>query len=80
MEDTRRGYNVAMASVKLNISGMSCGRCVAHVERALSALPGVTVCTVTIGSAEVDVDAGSAGSVPLVEAVRNAGYEARIVQ
>jgi copper chaperone CopZ len=80
MEDTRRGYNVAMASVKLNISGMSCGRCVAHVEKALSALPGVTVRTVTIGSAEVDVDAGSAGSVPLVEAVRNAGYEARIVQ
>jgi copper chaperone CopZ len=69
-----------MPSVKLNISGMSCGRCVAHVERALSALPGVTVHTVTIGSAEVEVDAGSAASVPLVEAVRKAGYEARIVQ
>ena len=74
------GYSIPMASVKLNISGMSCGRCVAHVEKALSALPGVTVHTVTIGSAEVETDAGSAASVPLVEAVRNAGYEARIVQ
>jgi copper chaperone CopZ len=69
-----------MPSVKLNISGMSCGRCVAHVEKALSALPGVTVHTVTIGSAEVEVDAGSAASVSLVEAVRKAGYEAQIVQ
>ena len=69
-----------MASVKLNISGMSCGRCVAHVEEALSAVPGVTVHTVTIWSAEVETDAGSAASVPLVEAVRKAGYQARIVQ
>jgi copper chaperone CopZ len=66
-----------MASVKLNISGMSCGRCVAHVENALSALPGVTVRAVNIGSAEVEIDAGQSTADQLVEAVRQAGYEAQ---
>jgi Cu+-exporting ATPase len=62
--------------ITLAIEGMSCGHCVAHVQEALRAVPGVT-------SAEVDLAAKSArveGSAPasvLLQAVEAQGYAAR---
>ena len=57
----------------LTIEGMMCAHCVAHVEKALSALPGVT--------ASVDLDSktavvtGDAGDEALKKAVADAGYQ-----
>ena len=57
----------------LTIEGMMCSHCVAHVEKALNALPGVT--------ASVDLDSktavvtGDAGDEALKKAVADAGYQ-----
>jgi copper chaperone CopZ len=64
-----------MASLNLNITGMSCGNCVAHVKRALTSVPGVTVRKVEIGHAEVEL-ARPADLHQLIAAVHDAGYEA----
>ncbi|MGE0873577.1 MAG: heavy metal translocating P-type ATPase [Burkholderiales bacterium] len=66
--------------IKLPIEGMTCASCVARVEKALKRVPGV-------GSAEVNLATETAtvsfaeGASPdsLVAAVRDAGYEARLV-
>ena len=33
---------------KYNVSGMSCAACQMHVEKAVSKVPGVTSCTVSL--------------------------------
>src|SRR5512134_1333015 len=45
LEDMRRavdnvGYGVATAEITLDVRGMTCASCVAHVEGALKELPG----------------------------------------
>ena len=64
--------------VSFAISGMSCGHCVAAVKSALDAAPGVVVKDVAVGSATVALDAATDPDVAL-EAIREAGYSARIV-
>lgn len=65
-------------TLTLAIEGMSCGHCVAAVRRALGETAGVEVKDVAIGSASVTVDPGVASADTVVEAVRDAGYEARV--
>lgn len=68
-----------MSSVSLAITGMTCGHCVAAVERALRAVPGVDKAAVQIGGAELAVSSSSAAEAvasAAIEAVREAGYGA----
>ena len=68
-----------MSSVSLAITGMTCGHCVAAVERALRAVPGVDRATVQIGGAELAVAPSSSAdtvAAAAIEAVREAGYDA----
>ena len=64
---------------KLNVEGMSCQHCVAHVTQALEAVEGVSKATVSLDekSAVVELSSDVADSV-LVDAVVQAGYEATI--
>jgi len=64
-------------SVHLRIEGMTCGSCVARVERALLTVPGVREARVnlTTESATVSAEAQAEPSA-LLSAVRQAGYEA----
>lgn len=66
-----------MKKTTLDVSGMSCGHCVHAVREALGALPGVQVDDVRIGSASVSYDEGTTTVSDLVDAVSDAGYEAR---
>ena len=61
---------------QFNILGMTCASCVARVEKALLAIPGVRTAGVNIAtdSATVTTDAG-VGVEPLMAAVRKAGYD-----
>jgi copper chaperone CopZ len=59
----------------IQINGMSCAHCVAAVQKALMAVPGVTVREVAIGRAVVTLDAAG-GSLAAVEAaIEHAGYD-----
>ncbi len=63
------------ARTELSIKGMSCGSCVARIERALSGLEGVYRADVKVGSAEVALDPSRVSEVDLARAVESAGYE-----
>jgi P-type Cu+ transporter len=65
--------------IKLPIEGMTCASCVARVERALKAVPGVGSAEVNLAT-EIATVALAEGAAPesLVAAVRDAGYEARL--
>ncbi len=69
-----------MASVRLNVSGMTCDHCKGKVEQALNGVSGVYGVFVDLadGSAEVDFDDGKVTSEALVETVKGAGYEAQL--
>lgn len=62
----------------LRIDGMTCGHCVAAVTKALSAVPGVKVRSVAVGSAVIEtVDGWATGKA--VNALDEAGYPAKAV-
>ena len=67
-----------MSTVTLHIEGMSCGHCLNAVSRALHAIPGVTVQSVQIGRAELEVERASLGN-DATAAVTAAGYRATAV-
>ena len=69
-----------MQNVTLEITGMSCGHCVAAVDKALKAVPGVTVRGVTVGSATLVVEQGAGADAVdrAVRAVEDAGYDATV--
>ena len=58
---------------KYTVTGMSCAACSARVERAVSALPGVTSCYVNLLTADMTVE-GSATRDEVTSAVISAGY------
>ena len=62
----------------LQVQNMSCGNCVRHVSHALSALPGVTVKDVQIGSATVEFDPADVSEPTLLDKLENAGYPATL--
>jgi len=66
-----------MDHVRLEIEGMSCGHCVASVRSALSGLAGVQVAEVRIGGATITLHPTQASVAALIDAVQDAGYEAR---
>jgi copper chaperone len=61
----------------LKIRGMTCGGCVASVQRVLKALDGVESADVSLASneAKVEYDAGRVQPADLEAAIEDAGYE-----
>lgn len=68
-----------MATVTLNIDGMTCGGCVKSVTKVLNDLDGVRSATVSLENknAQVEFDEGKIQIAQLVEAVDDAGFDAR---
>jgi copper chaperone CopZ len=64
-----------MQTTTLKVSGMSCGSCAAHIEKALKALPGVESVAVEISEQRVTVQHRGVAEVKLAEAVTAEGYE-----
>ena len=60
---------------RLSIAGMSCAGCVSAVEDALSQVPGVTSAMVNLGERTAIVT-GTKDADALIQAIRNAGYDA----
>ena len=57
------------------VTGMSCAACQARVEKAVSNVPGVTSCSVSLLTNSMGVE-GSASPQEIIKAVENAGYGA----
>ncbi|KWO47184.1 copper-transporting ATPase [Burkholderia ubonensis] len=67
----------ATAPIELEIEGMTCASCVARVEKALANVPGVTRASVNLATERATVDAAAGvTTAQLVDAVRQAGYQA----
>jgi len=59
------------------VTGMSCAACSARVEKAVSQIPGVTSCSVSLLTNSMSVE-GSALSEEIITAVQDAGYGAAL--
>lgn len=66
-------------AMRLSIAGMRCAGCVSAVEGALAAVPGVTAVSVNFADHSASVS-GSADAGLLTEAVRQAGYDAAVME
>jgi Cu+-exporting ATPase len=84
LEEMRRavddvGYAIASAELTLDVRGMTCASCVAHVETALKELNGVTSAVVNLGlgTARVVYIPGLVSISAMKRAVHEVGYEAQ---
>ena len=59
------------------VTGMSCAACSARVEKAVSKVPGVTACSVSLLTNSMGVE-GTAGEQAVISAVEAAGYGASV--
>lgn len=69
-----------MKESRLTIGGMSCGHCVAAVEKALGDVKGVRVQGVEIGSARIGYDPGEVDEARVRRAVEEQGFELRALE
>ncbi|KKX29430.1 heavy metal translocating P-type ATPase [Rhizobium sp. LC145] len=78
----RAGYEPKLVTQEFGVEGMTCASCVARVEKALKAVPGVVEATVNLATerATVRATAGAADMMALEAAVQKAGYEVRRLQ
>ena len=60
-----------------NVTGMSCAACSSRVEKAVSKVPGVTSCSVSLLTNSMGVE-GTASSHDIITAVQQAGYGASL--
>ena len=63
----------------VKVEGMMCQHCVAHVEKALRAVPGVEAVEVSLENKKATVT-GDAADQALLDAVTDAGYQANGVE
>ena len=63
-------------TVKLDVSGMHCEKCVAHVTEALEGVEGVTGARVSLEDASAVVEGHGFDTDALVAAVADAGFTA----
>lgn len=59
------------------VTGMSCAACSTRVEKAVSKVPGVTSCSVSLLTNSMGVE-GTASAADIITAVKNAGYGATL--
>ena len=63
----------------LKISGMTCQNCVKHVQNALNSVTGVEKATVDL-TAGIAVVSGQVNEIELIDAVRDQGYAAEVIE
>jgi Cu+-exporting ATPase len=69
-----------MDGLQFDIRGMTCASCVARVEKALKAVPGVVEASVNLATEKASVRGAGVSADALIAAVSQAGYEAAAVR
>ena len=72
MQKQRKGVD---GMEQYSVTGMSCAACSARVEKAVSKVPGVTACSVSLLTNSMGVE-GTASPQEIIQAVERAGYGA----
>ena len=67
------------APIHLAVDGMTCAACVSRVEKALGSIAGVKTVSVSLASHSARIE-GQASPHALIEAVENAGYDAKLLK
>ena len=67
--------NKEVCMEQYTVTGMSCAACSARVEKAVSKVPGVTSCSVSLLTNSMGVE-GTASAAEIIKAVEDAGYGA----
>jgi copper chaperone CopZ len=69
-----------MATIKLRVTGMTCGHCQSKVEKALKGTAGVysAIVDLQLGEAQVDFEDDAATPAQMLTAVERAGYRAKL--
>ena len=68
-----------METINLTVSGMTCGACVKHVEKAINSIVGVEKVEVDLTSGEVRVEGNVSQHVKeMIAALEEDGYPAKI--
>jgi len=72
------GYEVILSTANLQVTGMTCASCVAHVEEAVGALPGVAkvVANLATNSARVEYEPAITSLAEIKKAITDIGYGA----
>jgi P-type Cu+ transporter len=68
------------SEIQLSVKGMTCASCVAHVEKAIMGVDGVTGVQVNLATEEARVEVSGASGQALTAAVDRAGYQASLIQ
>ena len=77
----KAGYEVPPVPFDLAINGMTCASCVARIEKALLAVPGVATAQVNLATERAHIMAAAESVAPadLIRAVEKAGYTATLI-
>ncbi len=68
--------DAATRHARIRVEGMTCASCVGRVQRAVSAVPGVTNASVNLATETLDVDfTDDTTPAVITEAIKEAGYE-----
>ena len=68
-----------METINLTVSGMTCGNCVKHVEKAITSVAGVKAVEVNLSMGAVKVDGDIAQKVTeIIAALEEEGYPAKV--
>jgi Cu+-exporting ATPase len=72
------GYAVVTNQLSFDVDGMTCANCALRVEKALSALPGVTAASVNFAleRADISVLSDKVNDAIAIKAIEDAGYHA----
>lgn len=65
-----------MATMRFQVTGMSCGHCEAAIRKELTALPGVSDVEVSADTGALAVTGADLDAATLIAAVEAAGYQA----
>jgi copper chaperone CopZ len=68
-----------MTTINLIVSGMTCGACVKHVEKAIQSIAGVSSVDVDLSSGLVKVEGNLSQSIlAIIAALEEDGYPAKV--
>jgi Cu+-exporting ATPase len=70
---------MATQTIQLQLSGMSCAGCAKSIEKALGGVHGVTAVNVNFANEVAAVEGDKLNSEQLVKAVKDAGYDASVI-